>query len=170
MKDKRQALTILTASVVLVGSCGSMLYPVIRDRVEMAQEQQARAEKMPYGASGRDIRRPTRALDEMYAYVGIRAEQEVSDPSFQRLPRPEKVKRIDAVFKAMQDEIKRVTDSHYTKPFDKNAIEREYQQILWVDRLRSQAPILVSVLLLAVAGGAAAFAAVRRRTQKSVKI
>ncbi len=87
------------------------------DAIQMAYTQ------LPM-AHGRDIRRPMRGLDEMYHYVETRETQELTEGEKLHRPRAKSMARFDAAYKAGTAEIKRVVDSGYAKPFDKNVVEQ----------------------------------------------
>ncbi len=164
---KRRTLVVVIAAIVLLGSLASVVLRVVRERAWQAQAQSEQtAQAKMYGPDGRDIRRPMKSLDEMYGYVGVRVQEEVEDSRYQHLPAQEKIRRNDALFRAMGDEIKRVTDSHYTKAFDRSAIESEYRRILWVDRMRADGAALAPALLIVFFSGAVAVGVVRHHPRQ----
>lgn len=60
----------------------------------------------------------------MYDYAGKREMQEMVECHRLHLSRPETRRRLDVVYQATTAEIKRVTDSNYTKSFDPGAIDQ----------------------------------------------
>lgn len=126
-QSKEQLKIRLTVAVLLlVALAGLVGISVTRHGVQAAPQMTYTQLPMP---SGKDVRRASIGLDEMYNICGKRMSQEATECARLGISREESKKRIHAVHDAGQAEISRVIASHYKEVFDPTVMDKAVRDV-----------------------------------------